>query len=319
MAASPCESITCWRTNGAAELTRATAERANWLVRKILDCRAYWIRAKAFAEREQRRAAREERTLMWLFGRQLEAWAAQEISASGGRAKSIQLPAGILGFRLVGPRLVIDDEAVVTAWAKQHLPHAVVTSERLVKAVLDDAMENTGLITYRESLLLADPDHATQPELENIADVVAHELAHQWFGNLVTMRWWNGIWLNEAFATFMALLAVDAWRPDWEQWNTFARGVTVAKEVGGVVAVRPRLGGAPEEDVAAMAQRQGRGVERPDRRVGGVEEAGTGAGRGQEHLRAFSVRRAVGVRDDPQVSQPQLSEPAQLAPLSGHA
>ncbi|MGH2540015.1 MAG: M1 family metallopeptidase [Actinomycetota bacterium] len=100
------------------------------------------------------------------------------------------------------------------------------------------AMENTGLITYRESLLLVDPDHATQPELENIADVVAHELAHQWFGNLVTMRWWNGIWLNEAFATFMALLTVDAWRPDWEQWNTFARATTSAKEVDALGSTR---------------------------------------------------------------------------------
>jgi puromycin-sensitive aminopeptidase len=100
------------------------------------------------------------------------------------------------------------------------------------------AMENTGLITYRESLLLVDPDHATQPELENIADVVAHELAHQWFGNLVTMRWWNGIWLNEAFATFMALVTIDAWRPEWEQWNTFARGVTAAKEVDALRSTR---------------------------------------------------------------------------------
>ncbi|MET0802221.1 MAG: M1 family metallopeptidase [Actinomycetota bacterium] len=100
------------------------------------------------------------------------------------------------------------------------------------------AMENTGLITYRESLLLVDPDHATQPELENIADVVAHELAHQWFGNLVTMRWWNGIWLNEAFATFMALLTVDAWRPDWEQWNTFGRATTSAKEVDALRSTR---------------------------------------------------------------------------------
>ncbi|MGZ8614589.1 MAG: M1 family metallopeptidase [Actinomycetota bacterium] len=100
------------------------------------------------------------------------------------------------------------------------------------------AMENTGLITYRESLLLVDPDHATQPELENIADVVAHELAHQWFGNLVTMRWWNGIWLNEAFATFMALLTVDAWRPDWEQWNTFGRANTSAKEVDALRSTR---------------------------------------------------------------------------------
>jgi puromycin-sensitive aminopeptidase len=100
------------------------------------------------------------------------------------------------------------------------------------------AMENTGLITYRESLLLVDPEHATQPELENIADVVAHELAHQWFGNLVTMRWWNGIWLNEAFATFMALLTVDAWRPDWERWSSFSRYTTSAKEVDALRSTR---------------------------------------------------------------------------------
>ena len=100
------------------------------------------------------------------------------------------------------------------------------------------AMENTGLITYRESLLLVDPEHATQPELENIADVVAHELAHQWFGNLVTMRWWNGIWLNEAFATFMALVTVDAWRPDWQRWTSFGRYNTSAKEVDALRSTR---------------------------------------------------------------------------------
>src|SRR5690606_36450619 len=58
------------------------------------------------------------------------------------------------------------------------------------------AMENLGCITFRENLLLVDPDTATQSERELIADVVAHELAHMWFGDLVTMRWWNGIWLN---------------------------------------------------------------------------------------------------------------------------
>jgi puromycin-sensitive aminopeptidase len=100
------------------------------------------------------------------------------------------------------------------------------------------AMENTGCITYRESLLLADPATATQPELENVADVVAHELAHQWFGNLVTMRWWNGIWLNEAFATLMALLAVDAWRPDWERFGSFARACAPAKEVDSLRSTR---------------------------------------------------------------------------------
>ncbi len=114
------------------------------------------------------------------------------------------------------------------------------------------AMENTGCITYRESLLLADPEHATQPELEDIADVVAHELAHQWFGNLVTMRWWNGIWLNEAFATFMALLVVDAFRPDWEVWVSFSRQTSVAKEVDALHSTRPI-----EYEVRSPADAQG--------------------------------------------------------------
>ncbi|NCY15474.1 MAG: hypothetical protein EBX39_01675 [Actinobacteria bacterium] len=75
------------------------------------------------------------------------------------------------------------------------------------------AMENLGCITFREILLLVDPDSTTQAELLNVTDVINHELAHMWFGDLVTMRWWNGIWLNEAFATFMEMHATDAFRP----------------------------------------------------------------------------------------------------------
>src|SRR3984893_10374108 len=92
------------------------------------------------------------------------------------------------------------------------------------------AMENLGAITFRETALLADEKTASRAELERIADVVSHENAHMWFGDLVTMRWWNGIWLNEAFATFMEMLAVDAWKPNWKRWESFgvSRGAAMA-------------------------------------------------------------------------------------------
>jgi puromycin-sensitive aminopeptidase len=101
------------------------------------------------------------------------------------------------------------------------------------------AMENLGCITFRESLLLLDPETSTQAEQQLVADVVAHELAHMWFGDLVTMRWWNGIWLNEAFATFMELAACDAYRPDWERWTAFGVERSVAFETDSLESTRP--------------------------------------------------------------------------------
>jgi puromycin-sensitive aminopeptidase len=100
------------------------------------------------------------------------------------------------------------------------------------------AMENLGCITYREAALLVDPATATQPELQAVADTVAHEIAHMWFGDLVTMRWWNGIWLNEAFATFMELACVDAFRPEWDRWALQARSRSVAFEFDALQTTR---------------------------------------------------------------------------------
>ena len=90
------------------------------------------------------------------------------------------------------------------------------------------AMENLGCITFREVLLLIDPEKATQQELQTAAAVINHELAHMWFGDLVTMKWWEGIWLNEAFATFMETACTDAYRPDWQVWTAFSRGRSAA-------------------------------------------------------------------------------------------
>ena len=101
------------------------------------------------------------------------------------------------------------------------------------------AMENLGAITYRETALLVDQRSATHGELERVADVVAHENAHMWFGDLVTMSWWNGLWLNEAFATFMEMLAVNAWRPEWKRWDSFGVSRAAAFSVDGLHSTRP--------------------------------------------------------------------------------
>ena len=101
------------------------------------------------------------------------------------------------------------------------------------------AMENLGCITFRDTALLVDPTTASRAELERVAEVIAHELAHMWFGDLVTMGWWEGIWLNEAFATFMAALCVDAFRPSWETWVGFAPSREAALAIDGTHATRP--------------------------------------------------------------------------------
>ena len=101
------------------------------------------------------------------------------------------------------------------------------------------AMENLGAITFRETALLVDENKAARSELERVADVVSHENAHMWFGDLVTMKWWNGLWLNEAFATFMELMAVDDWKPEWQRWTSFAASRAAALQVDGLQSTRP--------------------------------------------------------------------------------
>lgn len=101
------------------------------------------------------------------------------------------------------------------------------------------AMENLGCVTYRETALLVDPARASRPEIERVTEVIAHENAHMWFGDLVTMRWWNGIWLNEAFATFMAAMFACDFRPEWETWTSEALSRNAAMNVDSMSSTRP--------------------------------------------------------------------------------
>ncbi len=83
------------------------------------------------------------------------------------------------------------------------------------------AMENWGLVTYREAYLTLDPDNTSIETKMLVATVITHELAHQWFGDLVTMKWWDDLWLNESFANMMEYVSVDAIEPDWHVWEMF--------------------------------------------------------------------------------------------------
>jgi aminopeptidase N len=107
------------------------------------------------------------------------------------------------------------------------------------------AMENWGLITYRERVLLAYPGDSSQSVKEQIALVVAHETSHQWFGNLVTMKWWNDLWLNESFANMMEYQAVDSMFPDWQVWDSFVANEALSAlrrdATPGVQAVRTEV------------------------------------------------------------------------------
>ena len=88
------------------------------------------------------------------------------------------------------------------------------------------AMENWGAVTYREVVLLVDPERTSVQVRQRIAAIISHEMAHMWFGDLVTMAWWNDLWLNESFASWIGDKAVDWLFPDWEMWTQFVSGDT---------------------------------------------------------------------------------------------
>jgi aminopeptidase N len=116
------------------------------------------------------------------------------------------------------------------------IPFPYEKLDSIVMPVSDFAMENAGLITYSASMLLADPATETIDHKRELAGVCAHEMAHQWFGDLVTTAWWNDTWLNEAFATWMERKIPEEWHPDWRM---------------DVSAVKARLGAMRQDELAS--------------------------------------------------------------------
>ncbi|KAM1021915.1 hypothetical protein ACFX2J_042746 [Malus domestica] len=100
-------------------------------------------------------------------------------------------------------------------------------------------MENYGLVTYREMALLFDEQHSAAANKQRVTITVAHELAHQWFGNLVTKEWWTHLWLNEGFATWVSYLATDSLFPEWKIWTQFLNEVTAGLKLDGLEESHP--------------------------------------------------------------------------------
>jgi len=117
---------------------------ANWVVRQIIERRAYSQRCAEWCEKEQARAKHEEDFFLFRYGQQLREFAQAKIAAAGGRRKTVNLPAGAVGFRSEKSKLVIDDEALVIKWARTNLPNAVTVVEHLSKSELNEHLDHTG-------------------------------------------------------------------------------------------------------------------------------------------------------------------------------
>ncbi|XP_060116224.1 aminopeptidase N [Heteronotia binoei] len=127
-----------------------------------------------------------------------------------GRPRAIREGQGAYALNVTGP---------ILSFFERHYNTAYPLSKSDQVALPDfnaGAMENWGLVTYRENALLFDPLYSSIGNQERVVTVIAHELAHQWFGNLVTLRWWNDLWLNEGFASYVEYLGADAAEPEWD-------------------------------------------------------------------------------------------------------
>lgn len=145
---------------------------------------------------------------------------AAEATSRGGtivRVWTTQLHAAHTGFALQTAVKCLDklEEFFGSSFPLSKLDHVALPD------FAAGAMENWGLITYRESAIVVDPKNTSLDEKQTVAQIIAHETSHQWFGNLVTMAWWTDLWLNEGFASWLEVYITDQLYPDWGLWQQF--------------------------------------------------------------------------------------------------
>jgi aminopeptidase N len=162
--------------------------------------------------------------LAWVYGDMIKKTATTKSGVEVNVWTTVAQPAASLDFALDIATRTADffDDYFGTPYPLPKCDHVALPD------FSSGAMENWGLITYREVALLAEPGKTSVSSKHRIAAVIAHELSHQWFGNLVTMNWWNNLWLNESFANLMEYIALDALEPSWNVWFDFAAYETVA-------------------------------------------------------------------------------------------
>ncbi|EDX14832.1 aminopeptidase Ey isoform X2 [Drosophila simulans] len=157
------------------------------------------------------------------------------------------------------------------------------------------AMENWGLVKYRESTLLYSPNHSSLADKQDLANVIAHELAHQWFGNLVTMKWWTDLWLNEGFATYVAGLGVQKIHPEWDSRDKSSLVALMASfRLDSLVSSHPisrpiRMVAEIEESFDAISYQKGSAVLRMMHLFMGEESFRTGL---KEYLKLYAYKNA---------------------------
>ncbi|KAI4972262.1 hypothetical protein ZWY2020_003187 [Hordeum vulgare] len=138
-------------------------------------------------------------------------------------------------------------------------------------------MENYGLVTYQETALLFDERHSAAANKQRVAVVVAHELAHQWFGNLVTMEWWTHLWLNEGFATWLSYLAADRLFPEWNVWIQFLEESTTGfrlDALGGSHPIEPDYGAVYMERCYDLLEPKAKEIMALDDKLGNLQLKG---------------------------------------------